>query len=121
MPLESTDTIFGLLELQTIPVFVAVSGLAIALSLLVTPLLMYGSLSKISTLVTNSYTVTLQLATRPLSTVVTRIIAEPPETPVTKPLASTVATDGSLETNVTDLLSASIGVIVGIIAIFSPV
>ena len=52
-------------------------------------------------------------------TVVTRIIAEPPEIPVTTPYSSTVATAGSLDIYVTALLSASIGVTVGIITIFS--
>ena len=97
--------------------FVALSGATVAVRVVVPPTVRLAELLSRVTPVTATVaalTVTVQLASFPPSAVVTVISAVPALTALTLPSASTVATEGSLDFQLTALYVASEGVIVAV-------
>ena len=100
-PFSSTVATSALSLAQVILPLVAFSGATVAVSVPVSPTVRdISSLSRL-TPVTGTVTVTVQLAVRLPSSVVTVMTAAPAETAVTTPFSSTVATVSSLLVHVT--------------------
>ena len=123
LPSASTVATEGSLDFQLTALYVASEGVIVALSCLVPPSSRTTTPSFRLTPVTDivaALTVTLQVASFPPSAVVTVISAVPALTALTLPSASTVATEGSLDFQLTALYVASEGVIVALSCLVPP-
>ena len=107
-PSESTDTTEGLSDSQII-LLVAVAGVMVVFSSLESPTLKEILVAFSLIFSTDCSTVTSQVAGIPPSSVRTTMVAFPPAIAFTSPLSDTVATDGSVDSQVTFLLVASAG------------
>ena len=119
-PDESTVANDVLLELQLTFLFVASDGSTVAVNWVVAPTSTETRIGDTLTLVTGILTVMEEVPVKLPSSVVTVIVAEPSATPVTIPDALTVATEVSLEFQITFLLVALDGAIVEISRVVAP-
>ena len=123
LPAPSTVAISVLSELHVTFRLSALSGFTVAVSVSVSPSVKVSSVLSRDTSVTPTalaFTVTLQVAVFPPSSVVTVTTASPAFTAVTLPAPSTVATSVLSELHVTFLLSALSGLTVAVSVSVSP-
>ena len=114
LPLASTVATEVLELVHVTFLFVASLGVIVAVNVCVDPFVKDMLVMFRLTPVTGTVTVTAQVAVLLPSAVLTVMVAEPPATAVTLPLASTVATEVLELVQVTFLFVASLGVIVAI-------
>ena len=123
LPLASTVATASSLDAQVTFWLVAFSGRMVATRVSLPPTRILVSVlfsCTPVTLISLSLTVTLQVAVFPPSSVVTVMVASPAFTPVTLPLASTVAMAASLDFQATFLFAASLGATVAVSVSLSP-
>ena len=102
-----TVATFVLLLAHVTALFAALPGSTVAVSCVVSPIFVnVAFVLSNDTFVTGTFTVTVQLAVFPPDAVVTVIVALPLLAALTTPLPSTVATEGLLLVQVTDLFVA---------------
>jgi hypothetical protein len=111
---EFTIATVGVAEDHVTVLFVASDGATVAIRVSVPPLFRGSAVLFSVTPVTGTVTVTLQIASKLPSLVLTVIVALPPPTAVTRPLEFTVATPAALDDHVTVLVVALAGASVAV-------